>query len=355
MKQEDFKVIGVMSGTSLDGIDLAYLHFYKKENLWQFKILEAVTLPYSDFWRKQLNKAFSLKTKDLDHLNQEYTQFLATQIKQFIAHFAIQELDAICSHGHTVFHKPEKGITVQIGNLSIIAELLQKTVVCDFRIQDVALGGQGAPLVPIGDELLFSKYDYCLNLGGFSNISFNDGQQRKAFDICPVNIVLNFYAEKLGFDYDDNGEIARKGILNTHLLEKLDQIPFYKKDYPKSLGKEFISTTVFPIMDNYSLPNDDKMRTFVEHIANQITTIVAPKTKVLITGGGAYNSFLIQRMKTLRPDVNWIIPDDKLIQFKEALIFGFLGVLKLQNEINVLASVTGASKNHSSGIIYVFP
>ena len=250
-------------------------------------------------------------------------------------------------------HQPQNGFTLQIGNLPEIAKIVNKTVVCDFRVQDVQLGGQGAPLVPIGDRILFADYDYCLNLGGFSNISFEQNENRIAFDISPVNTVLNFYANKLGFDYDDRGKISKSGKINSDLLNALNALEYYKKPFPKSLGFEFVKTVVLPLMENYAIGIEDKMQTFTEHIALQ-TGLALPNSqgKMLITGGGAYNDFLITRIHHYLPNLQLIIPDRKTLEYKEALIFALLGVLKLRNEINVLSSVTGAKMDHSSGIIY---
>lgn len=355
MIKENYNVIGVMSGTSLDGIDFTYLKFYKKDQKWNFEILNVETFSYNSNWKETLNSAFYLKKEELDVLNKNYTQFLAGQIQLFIDKNKIEDVDAVCSHGHTILHQPEKGLTLQIGNLPEIATILKKTVVCNFRVQDVKLGGQGAPLVPIGDELLFSEYDYCLNLGGFSNVSFNENGKRIAFDISPVNIVLNYFTEKIGFQYDNEGELAKSGVINNQLLKELNALDFYEKSYPKSLGKEFVQKEILPIINKYEISINDILRTFVEHIAIQLVKEIKDNSSVLITGGGAYNIFLIERLKELNPTANWIIPNKKLIEFKEALIFGFLGVLKLRNEINVLASVTGASKNHSSGNIFHYP
>ena len=258
----------------------------------------------------------------------------------------------VCSHGHTILHQPQNGITLQIGNLPEIAKLIGQTVVCDFRVQDVTLGGQGAPLVPIGDRILFSDYDYCLNLGGFSNVSFEQNGSRIAFDISPVNTVLNFYANKLGLDYDNKGTISKSGKLNFDLLNELNALDYYKKPFPKSLGFEFVKESILPLMESYDIPPEDKMRTFIEHITFQIAmALPSKKGRLLATGGGAYNDFLMERMQFHLPQIEIIIPDKKTIEFKEALIFALLGVLKIRNEINVLASVTGAKQNHSSGVI----
>jgi anhydro-N-acetylmuramic acid kinase len=250
-------------------------------------------------------------------------------------------------------HQPQNGFTLQIGNLPNIAKIVGTKVVCDFRVQDVQLGGQGAPLVPIGDRILFSEYDYCLNLGGFSNVSFEEKNNRIAFDISPVNTVLNFYANKLGLDYDNKGEISRSGNLNSDLLNELNALEYYSKPFPKSLGFEFVKEIVLPLIEKYSIAIEDKMHTFTEHIALQTAKALPSKNgKLLVTGGGAYNTFLMERMQFHLPTMKIIIPDAEILEFKEALIFALLGVLKLRNEINVLASVTGSKQDHSTGIIY---
>ncbi len=219
--------------------------------------------------------------------------------------------------------------------------------------QDVILGGQGAPLVPIGDELLFSNYDACLNLGGFSNISMNRNGKRIAFDICPINIVLNHYAKQLGFDFDKNGERAEQGHINIALVEELNLLNFYHQPFPKSLGFEWVMNEFLTIVDKYDISIEDKLRSCVEHFVIQIKNTFAlyDINNVLITGGGVRNTFFINRLGELST-VEIIIPTDNLIDFKEALIFAFLGYRRVYNEINCLASVTGASKDHSSGIIY---
>ena len=353
MFKENYNVIGVMSGTSLDGIDLAHIHFNIKDNRWSFDLLECATISYSNNWLNKLKTAINFSQQELLQLNVDYTLYIGAIINDFVAKNNIENLDAVCSHGHTILHQPENRFTLQIGNLPQIASTINQTVVCDFRVQDVLLGGQGAPLVPIGDKILFAEYDFCLNLGGFSNVSFNDNGNRIAFDISPVNTVLNFYANKLGLDYDDKGKIAKYGNINQELLQDLNDLDYYKNSYPKSLGYEFVQQIVLPIIENHYLEIDDKMATFVEHIAQQIAIVLQSGTgKLFITGGGAYNDFLIERIKFLLPTLEIVIPTSKIIEYKEALIFGLLGVLKLRNEVNVLKSVTGASVDHSSGNIF---
>lgn len=341
-----------MSGTSLDGIDIAEINFtLTDEKIWSFEILVSTTEAYSSVWREKLQQAVSLSEDQLVLLNIEYTEYLSEVILNFINKYQIEKLDAICSHGHTILHQPDKGMTLQIGNLPQLANLLGQKVVCDFRVQDVRLGGQGAPLVPIGDTLLFGQYDYCLNLGGFANISFDNNGRRVAFDICPVNIILNIYAENLGFSYDDKGKIAASGVLNIELLQQLNELQFYSEVPPKSLGLEWVREFVLPILDDSIISFEDKLRTMVEHIAIQISSQIETRTKVLVTGGGVYNDFLISRVQSYN-DTELIIPSSKLIEFKEALIFGLLGVLRLRGSVNCLASVTGAKNDHSSGNIY---
>ena len=353
MFKESYQVIGVMSGTSLDGIDLAHVCFTLNNNRWNYKILEIATIPYPLQWLNKLRTAIAFNKTELIQLNEEYTDYLGTTIKQFIDDFDLNAVDAVCSHGHTILHQPQKGYTLQIGNLPKIAKIVKKNFVCDFRVQDVKLGGQGAPLVPIGDRLLFSEYDYCLNLGGFSNVSFEENDKRMAFDISPVNTVLNIYANQLGHDYDDKGTIARFGKLESDLLTALNKLDYYQKPYPKSLGFEFVKETVLPLMEKHAIAIADKMNTYIEHIALQTNYSLTKKEgKLLITGGGAYNDYLIERLRFHLPKIDLNIPNAKTLEYKEALIFGLLGVLKLRNEINVLSSVTGAKFDHSSGIIF---
>ena len=353
MIQEKFNIVGVMSGTSLDGIDLAHLTFEIVNGKWNFQILESETIGYSQKWIDTLKVAVGFSKSELELTNKEYTLLLGNSISAFISKYQLENIDAVCSHGHTVLHQPKNGITLQIGNLPEIATICNQKVICDFRVQDVELGGQGAPLVPIGDRLLFSDADYCLNLGGFSNISFEENGNRIAFDISPVNTVLNFYSNKLGLDYDDKGLISSSGILNSELLSELNELEFYHLSYPKSLGFEFVKEIVLPIIDKHEISIEDKLATFTEHIAYQIgLALPNKKSKLLITGGGAYNDFLISRIQYYLKETSLIIPEKKIIEFKEALIFGLLGALKLRGEMNTLKSVTGASRDHSSGKIY---
>ncbi|RRJ91260.1 anhydro-N-acetylmuramic acid kinase [Paenimyroides tangerinum] len=352
MNFEKNKILGIMSGTSLDGIDFAVVDFQLINGKWKFQINETQTYSYSKEWFEKLKFAAKLSKIQLENLNKEYTFYLNQQIKRFIDEFKITNLDAIASHGHTILHNPKEGYTLQIGNLPDLKNGFDIPIVCNFRVQDVKFGGQGAPLVPIGDRLLFSEFDFCLNLGGFSNISYEIEGVRIAYDISPVNTVLNFYANQIGLEYDENGDIASKGNIHFDLLGILNANDFYQKSFPKSLGIEFVFNEVLPIINRFNIEIQDVLATYVEHIAIQIENVLKNKTgKMLVTGGGAFNTFLIERIKKRNPNIQIIIPNPVIMNYKEALIFAFLGILKLNNTNNVLASVTGAKMDHSSGVI----
>jgi len=344
-----YSAIGLMSGTSLDGLDICYVKFSKSEN-WSFEILSAETISYDETWKLKLQNATQISAEDLLALDKEFGFFLGEKTQEFISKNNIINIDVIASHGHTVFHQPQRKFTLQIGDGRAIKILTNKTVVYDFRSQDVLLGGNGAPLVPIGDELLFSEFDACLNLGGFSNISLKKNKERIAFDISPVNVVLNFFAEKLGENYDKNGDFAKDGNINLEILEQLNVLEFYQKSYPKSLGIEFVKAEIFPLLKDETPENI--LATFTEHIAIQIAKVFNENhlKKVLVTGGGTFNSYLIEKIRE-KSATEIIIPGEKIINFKEALIFALMGVLRMNNEINVLCSATGSSENHSSGIV----
>lgn len=340
-----------MSGTSLDGVDICYVRFdYEKNN--SFEIIEALTFKYPESWKLKLQNAFTANKKDLEKLDVEYGNYIGNLVKQFCVDNSITKIDFIASHGHTIFHKPEESYTLQIGNGQVIANTTGSKVVCDFRTQDVEFGGQGAPLVPIGDELLFPNYDYCLNLGGFANISFRERNERIAFDICPVNIVLNYYTNKIDLPFDDKGKLASSGKINKELLNQLNELEFYYRSYPKSLGLEWVVEFIYPLIDSYKLETKDVLRTFTEHLAYQISEVIQNNSNILITGGGAFNNFLIERIEFyLHQKIE--LPSIEIIDFKEALIFAFLGLLRIENQVNCLKSVTGARKNHSSGMILI--
>ncbi len=356
MSQEKYSLIGLMSGTSGDGLDLAYVHFEHQES-WSFELELSKTFPFPPVLSEKLSKAHLLSGLELAQLDVDFGRWMGEKVKEFCREFEIKPL-AVASHGHTVFHQPKNGLTLQIGNGWALHQASGERVITDFRMLDVQLGGQGAPLVPIGDRLLFPKVDFCINLGGISNISMEKGGSRIAFDSSPFNLLLNKEANKLGKAFDDRGTIASSGEISLTLLEQLNQLPFYSSNSAKSLGREDIELDFIPLIEKSNLSPADTLRTLVEHFAIQIAAVInphaqVPKPLVLITGGGAYNSFFIERLDHYLHH-NWeqYEASRELIEFKEAVIFAFLGVLRLRGEDNCLASVTGASRDNCGGTLY---
>lgn len=351
--EQKYCVTGLMSGSSMDGVDLACCEFTRDGFKWNYRILAAETFPYREEQLSELESACSWDRKKIDGLDQELGNYYAGLLNEF--HLRIRHRpDYISSHGHTILHDPENRITLQAGNGRIMAERTGITVINDFRREDVAQGGQGAPLVPIGDRLLFADYEGCLNLGGFANISCENRHGiRLAYDLCPANMALNWIAGLEGKPYDHKGELARKGRVDPLLLKKLNQIEFYTKAPPKSLGREWFLRNFLPLMQAGELSVSDLMATVQDHIAFKISAGVnaAGIQSLLITGGGALNQTLIERLKQYTT-ASLVIPGEQLIHFKEALIFALLGLLKIRGEINCLSSVTGGEKDISAGTIY---
>lgn len=342
--------IGLMSGSSLDGLDIALVRFQYDDNQYTFSIIDADTLPYPDEWKQQLTDAFHKQPNELKSLDKAYGQFIGEQVKQFVASRNVKP-DFVASHGHTIFHKPEERYTLQIGDGQALANACGLKVINDFRTEDVLKGGQGAPLVPIGDKLLFGDYDICLNIGGIANVSYDEDGKRMAYDICMANQALNHLANMNGLDYDRDGELARSGEVDITLLKQLNRHPFYGQFPPKSLGREFFEANQIQLLQGLSVP--DMLATFVEHIALQIALPISilPKGKILCTGGGARNKFLIERLQA-RTKHEVVVPEKQIIDYKEALVFAFLGLLRLEGKTNVLASVTGAESDSCSGKIW---
>ena len=348
---KNFNVIGVMSGTSLDGVDIVYVKFTLNES-WRFKIINSKTYKYADSTVDMLSDISKKNLEEIKEIDVVYSNKLAKIINEFIEEFSINKIDFVSSHGHTAIHDPSNLITYQIGNLSTLSTEINQKVICDFRVQDVKLGGEGAPLVPVGEKYLFQEYDSFINLGGFANISKHDGESLIAYDICPVNIILNNLSKKIGKDYDNKGSIASSGKLILNLYDQLQKLEYYQLDPPKSLGIEWVDKNMIPLINKYSdYPIEDLLNTLSIHIANQISNNLKDIDKALITGGGAYNDYLIDIISS-KSDSEIIIPSKNIIEFKEALIFAFLGVLRYLNINNCYSSVTGASKDHCSGKIF---
>lgn len=337
----------------MDGVDLACSDFTWDGRNWGYRILRAETLSYSPELLSKLEQACSWRQEQLEELDLELGLHYAGLLNDFHSKWKLAP-DYIASHGHTILHDPDRGITLQAGNGRIMAENTGITVVNDFRIEDVAQGGQGAPLVPLGDRLLFSQYDGCLNLGGFANISCEDNSgNRIAYDLCPANMALNQVAALEGKTFDRNGEMARKGSVHEGLLTKMNQLDFYAGKPPKSLGREWFLEQLLPLMQQSGLSPVDLMATVLEHIAIQISNGIneASIHSLLITGGGALNQSLLERLEHYT-NASLVIPEEQLIHYKEALIFAMLGLLRIRGEINCLASVTGGRQDISAGIIH---
>lgn len=352
MIEQEYKVLGLMSGTSLDGLDIALVHFRGKE----FSLIRKQTLPYTKAWEKRLRFPKSPTALDLLQLNHEYGIYLGQCVLSFLKENKIdrREIDFIASHGHTWFHQPERGITYQLGGGPELAKISQIKTVTDFRTGDLALGGQGAPLVPIGDRDLFPQYDACLNLGGFANISFNHQGQRLAYDICPVNIVLNDLAQQLGHPFDKGGQLARNGKVIPELHSAVSQLKYFAQAAPKSLGVEWLNQKLKPLLEPYHKQPANVLNT----MSSLAATIMAAEIdkfqlkSVLLSGGGAYNTYLVERLqKACAAKIHLATPE--IIEYKEALIFAYLGVLRVEEKVNVLGSVTGASRNHCAGTIHL--
>lgn len=343
--------IGLMSGTSVDGLDVCCATFDCQDGKWSFHIDCARAYPYpEEMKRKLVAEVHKMSALEFITFHSAYGQFLGQRVNDFMAEFDVKP-DIIASHGSTVFHQPEKKVMYQIGDGAAIAAETKIPTVSDFRRLDIMLGGQGAPLVPIGDNLLFGDYDYCLNIGGFSNISFLEDGKRLAYDISPVNYVINRFCRQIGLEMDRDGLIAARGQVNQALLDKLNSLDYYARPWPKSLGREWVEKEVFPLLDGAGLSLEDTLRTFYEHCAVQLALATKPGRSLLVTGGGAYNKFLISRMEALS-GCRIVIPEPAIIEYKEALIFAFLGVLYMMDQPSCLSSVTGAERDNIGGMLF---
>ncbi len=350
--QEGISALGLMSGTSLDGLDLCLARFTLHNGKWSYNITHADSVIYPQELKNALSTAQTMTALEYARLHSDYGIYLGKQVRLFMEKFQVKPQLA-ASHGHTIFHQPSIRLTSQIGSGAGIAAESGIPVICDFRTTDVALYGQGAPLVPVGDRYLFGDFDYCLNLGGFSNISSEapDGS-RKAYDITAVNYVLNHYTRLTGEDYDKDGLRARRGKVHDTLLDALNRLPYYAQSGPRSLGREWVEGEVFPLIGSFGLTTEDILATYCEHVAIQTSYHVRPGSRVLVTGGGAFNRYLMERMAARAVRVDYFIPDELTVNFKEALIFAFLGVLYVCDIPSCLSSVTGSLHDNIGGALY---
>lgn len=361
-----YRAIGVMSGSSLDGLDIAFVEFHENAGNWQYEIKAADCYPYTDEWVKKLRSAIGLSALDYQILHAEYGRYVGEQVNKFIdLHQLHYQVQLVASHGHTTFHAPAKKMTAQLGDGAAIAAVTGINVVSDLRAMDVALGGQGAPIVPIGERLLLGNYPFFLNLGGIANISYNHPDKYTAFDICPANRVLNMLAHDAGRSYDAGGELAAGGTVHAGALQLLNDLDYYQLPWPKSLANDFGTDVVYPLIKDAVSNVPDALRTMVEHIAIQIRNAVqqllndnklqTTNHKLFATGGGAHNSFLMQRLQAVLESlsVEPVVPDKNIIDYKEAIIMALIGVLRWREENNVLASVTGATRSSIGGAVWI--
>jgi anhydro-N-acetylmuramic acid kinase len=353
-----YKIIGLMSGTSLDGLDLAYCHIWDEEGAWKFDIKKTKSVSYTQEMQDELKDAISLSAEKLIELHNTYGTWLGGQALKFIQENQL-EVDYIASHGHTTHHRPEINLTFQVGSGQHLANTSGYKVICDFRTNDLALGGQGAPLVPIGDRTFFGNYDFCLNLGGISNISFDVKGKRIAYDIGLANMILNYITRKVNLEYDEEGKLARSGQINPSMLKRLNELKYYLQTHPKSIGYEWFLAEVVPIVEDTNDSIENLLHTSVHHICEKIEQQIRLNSNgdhksLLVTGGGALNSFFMDTLQEkLGKATKVIIPEKIIIEFKEALVFALMGVLRIEQEINVLSSVTGAKKDSSSGVVFL--
>jgi anhydro-N-acetylmuramic acid kinase len=375
-----YSVIGLMSGSSLDGLDVVYAELTEKAGKWDYEIKCAACVQYDEVLIQKLENATQLSARDYELLHTDYGRYLGEMVNQFIEKFHLEhKVNLVASHGHTTFHSPEKRMTHQIGDGAAIAAQTQLPVVSDLRSMDIAFGGQGAPIVPLGEKLLFPNYHYFLNIGGIANVSINskptyltDRQANNedspltskeiiAFDICAANRVLNMLSAEKNLSYDEDGKLGAAGTIHEELLEKLNALDFYKQPPPKSLANSFGTDIIFPLIKNFNLSIEDSLRTYVEHISMQVKNVLESEfsntvvQKLMITGGGAFNKFLIHEISKRLEEINFeiYIPEDDVIMYKEALIMALLGVLRWREQYTVLASVTGASRNSIGGALWL--
>ncbi len=346
-----FEVIGLMSGSSLDGLDICFVEFQEQNTQWSFEIKAAKCYPYQQELQGDLRKIGEGSAFQLAEMHTKLSKIKAEYVQQFFEEFPISKnATLIVSHGQTIFHQPEKSFTTQIGCGATLSALTNKTVVCDLRTYDIALGGQGAPLVPFGEKYLFHEYQSFLNIGGICNISTHDKDKIEAYDVCPGNTLLNLLSAQVGQNYDEDGKLARSGQVNEDLFKQLSLINYYQKAFPKSLGTEHILKDWCEIIQNNNLSTADAMATVVEHIAFELGKVLK-NSSVMVTGGGALNSYLIERIAA-HTNSKIFLPSQEMIEFKEALIIAFVGLNRYLGRNNFYSSVTGAQRDNMGGAIY---
>lgn len=355
-----YNVIGLMSGSSHDGLDIAFVEIADVRNDWVYEIKNSECVPFTPELEQQLRQAASLSVPDFLRLHTAFGRWMGHQVVQFIDKYELHhKVHFIASHGHTVFHEPASGTSTQIGDGASIAAVTGLTTITDLRNMDLALGGQGAPIVPIADKLLFRDYDFCLNIGGICNVTIN-GPEPIAFDIAPANQVLNHYAQSIEMPFDMDGTLASAGKVEPSLLEQLNALDFYQLPAPRSLSNTYSGSIIDKVNEFTSLSVQDILATLCAHIAAQISKAIEPyvkdaPAKMLATGGGAFNKYLIDTISVALADkgVEIVVPDAELVANKEALAMALIGVLRWREEVNVLSSATGAQRSSIGGAMWL--
>jgi len=360
-----YRVLGLMSGSSLDGIDWCMANFVFTKGVWTFQIEGCGMLDYSSELVGRFTRGHQLSVHEVMLLQDEFSRLSTRAALEAITQWGRPLL--IAEHGHTLVHRPELGYTWQINAAPMLSARLRLPVVSDFRRVDVAMGGQGAPLVPYGDAMLFSRYAACLNLGGIANLSFDQNGKRIGFDVCFANQVLNRLAQNLGLPFDKGGAIAAQAKNSAgeqsrqrvaRALSEWSSIDLSRPFPPPSLGRETLETDIIPRFESSGLSAEDALWAWCEHIAECVLHYLKfnpAEGKILVTGGGAFNQFLMECLRAAaakKPEFKWEKGTDALITHKEALLFGFLGLLRFLGLNNVDASYTRSSSSHSAGCIY---
>jgi len=347
-------VIGLMSGSSLDGLDLAVCHFYMQDDILQrWDLAHAETIPLPLYLKEQLYDPLSLAFRQIETLEKELSQFFIDCTLSVKKKFPLISL--VGSHGHTIKHLPAEKITRQLGLLEMMASGIELPVVGDFRQEDLRAGGVGTPMAPLADRDLFPGHDFYLNIGGIANISYTREEKWQAFDLAPANQVLNYFAAKEGLEYDQDGDMAEEGNLSSALLQFLLTHPYIQKSHPKSLDNDEVKTEWILPMDKFDLSVRDQLFTFTEFLALQLQKTFAQagktKGKILLSGGGTHNKYLIQQFKHHNPNIDFVRPTNETINFKEAALIAYAALLKKLDIPNFIGSVTGASKDVVGGTL----
>ena len=368
MASKTYYVLGLMSGSSLDGLVIAYCNItWDGDRVTHWKLLESETLPFSDKWKNRLRELPNQNGLIFAKTNTYFGHYMGGLVNEFIENYRIKELDFIASHGHTIFHDPEHRISIQIGDGAALASQTGYTTICDFRTQDVAMDGEGAPLSPLADRYMFHNYDFYLNIGGIANVSANTGNDNwVAMDCCAANQVLNLLAEELGSEFDNNGSFASRGSVNEKLLGQVSDFSYYSNPYPKSMSNGWIREKIIPLYREAECSSEDKLATACEHIAIEISNsiqdiinkegFIRTSYKMLLTGGGVFNNYLVQTIHAYcnrSLDIDLLMPDASIINFKEAMLMALLGVLRVEKVPNSMKAITGAKMDTINGAIHV--